>query len=367
MTVVPDTWLPPVSRGVAVLVVLAPLVSATLTGVVRRLALAQGLLDIPNQRSSHELPTPRGGGIAFVLTGSAGLVGLLLLGSIGTDLFASLLGGLVVAAVGLLDDRHSVNPGVRLSVQAIAALWAVCWLHGLPALQVGRSILAFGIAGYAVGIVAIVWSVNLFNFMDGIDGIAGSEAVFIAFGGAALTLMTGGSAPVADAALLVGAACCGFVLWNWPPARIFMGDVGSGYLGYMIAVVALAATRANPTALWGWLILSGVFFVDATTTLVRRLLRGERVYQAHRSHAYQWLARRWRSHRRTTLAVLLVNVAWLMPCALLATALPRQGAAIALCALTPLVLLVLWAGAGRSEDESGASTPGQPPSDRRVV
>src|SRR6185312_3312887 len=105
---------------------------------------------------------------------------------------------------------------------------------------------------------------------------------------------------VAAAALALGASWFGFLLWNWPPARIFMGDVGSGYLGYALGVLMLACARRNWSALWMWLMLGGAFFVDATVTLVRRAVRGERVYQAHRSHAYQWLSRRWRSHRRVT-------------------------------------------------------------------
>jgi len=127
-----------------------------------------------------------------------------------------------------------------------------------------------------------------------------------------------------------------------------MGDVGSGYLGYVIAVLALAAARENPVALWAWLILGGVFFVDATVTLLRRLLRGERVYEAHRSHAYQWLARRWGSHAKVTCAVLIVDVLWLLPCAVFAARRPGLAAATVIVAFTPLVLLAM-ATSGRRE------------------
>jgi Fuc2NAc and GlcNAc transferase len=179
---------------------------------------------------------------------------------------------------------------------------------------------------------------NLFNFMDGTDGIAASEAIFVLCGGALLGVLSG-SAQVCWAALLCATACLGFLLWNWAPARIFMGDVGSGYLGYVIAVLALAATRANPAALWAWLILGGVFFVDATVTLLRRLARGERPHEAHRSHAYQWFARRWDSHAKVTCAVLAVDLLWLLPCAVFALRAPSFAAATAMVALLPLVLL----------------------------
>jgi Fuc2NAc and GlcNAc transferase len=157
------------------------------------------------------------------------------------------------------------------------------------------------------------------------------------------------AAPAANAAIVVAMACLGFLVWNWPPARIFMGDVGSGYLGYVIAVLAIASARGNPTALLSWLILGGVFFCDATVTLVRRVLRRDRVHQAHRSHAYQWLARRWGSHSRVTIATALINLCWLLPCALFAAAHPHYAALTTGIAWIPVALVVLFTGAGRAE------------------
>ena len=154
---------------------------------------------------------------------------------------------------------------------------------------------------------------------------------------------------VVCAALAFAAACGGFLLWNWPPAGIFLGDVGSGYLGYVIVVLAVAATRDNAAALWIWLILGGAFFADATVTLVRRTLRHERVHEAHRTHAYQWLARRWQNHASVTLAVLCVNLAWLLPCAAWAAHLPRYAAAGVFVALAPVAVLVAALGSGRKE------------------
>src|SRR5262249_28124757 len=131
--------------------------------------------------------------------------------------------------------------------------------------------------------------------------------------------------------------------------KIFMGDVGSGYLGYVIAVLALAAARDTPSALWLWLILGGVFFVDATLTLLRRLVRGERVHEAHRSHAYQWLARRWGSHLPVTVAVTVINLGWLLPGALLAALYPSRSLWIVLGAYTPLAVAAITIGSGRRE------------------
>jgi Fuc2NAc and GlcNAc transferase len=258
-------------------------------------------------------------------------------------------GGLAVAAIGFLDDRHRVTPGIRLAVHLCAALWAVSWLGGVPPVRVGDQVFELGWLGNVLGVLGLVWTLNLFNFMDGIDGIAGSEAVFVAGAAAFLTLCGGGSAEVPSVAFALGGACIGFLLWNWPPAKIFMGDVGSGYLGYVIGVLALAAAREDPTALWVWLILGGVFFVDATVTLIRRVLRRDRVYEAHRSHAYQWLARRWKSHKSVTIAAIGVNVLWLLPCAWFAARNPTLAVWMVVAALAPVALLAILAGAGRRE------------------
>lgn len=335
---------------VSLISIAALAVSALVTRLVRRLAVAHGVLDIPNARSSHTTATPRGGGLAIVVTATAGMFLLALLGAMSIDTaLAASGGGIAVAIVGFLDDRFSVPPGIRFAVHLAAAVWAVVWLGGLPPVRIGAHLVQLGWVGQVLAVIAIVWTLNLFNFMDGIDGIAASEAVFIASSGALLTQLGAGSPDVVAASLVFSAACCGFLVWNWPPAKIFMGDVGSGYVGYVIAVLALTATRANPNAIWVWLILGGAFFVDATVTLIRRLVRGERVHEAHRSHAYQWLARRWGSHRPVTVSVLMLNLMWLLPCAVLATIWLDAAAWITAGALAPVVVLAIAAGSGRRE------------------
>lgn len=327
----------------------ALVLSLVLTGWVRRVALSMQVLDVPNARSSHAIPTPRGGGLAIALVSSAGFVAVYAVGALSTDLLIALLGGGgAVALVGAIDDRRHVPSYVRLAVHFAAAIWALAWL-GPPAFGSGEHALAWRVLSYVVSALAIVWTLNLFNFMDGIDGIAASEAVFVAWGAAALAVLGLLRSDVAMASFVLGAACCGFLCWNWPPARIFMGDVGSGFLGFVLAVLALAAARDNAAASAAWLLLGGVFFVDASVTLLRRLIRRERLDQAHRTHAYQWLTRRWNSHRRVTLAVLAVNVSWLLPAAALASRNPHLAVWIVLAAFLPLILIALWAGAGQPE------------------
>ena len=331
-----------------ILPALTAVVAALMTGSLRRYAIRAGLIDRPNSRSSHSIPTPRGGGLAIVVTSLAAMGLLLGLHSLSLRLFAALAGGgLAVAVVGFIDDRYTIPARIRIAVHGCAAAWCLACLGGLPPLLIGHHVVQLGWFGYVLGTVAIVWVLNLFNFMDGIDGIAASEAIFVTCAGAVL----GSIPPTADAltAAIVGAACTGFLAWNWPPAKIFMGDVGSGYLGFVIAVLALAATRSNPVAIWVWLILGGTFFVDATVTLLRRTLQGERVHEAHRSHAYQWLARRWGNHLPVTLSVLALNVLWLFPAAWLAVNNPPLAIWIVAAAYAPLIILAIAAGAGRPE------------------
>jgi Fuc2NAc and GlcNAc transferase len=337
-------------RPVVPLVVAGAFVIAVLlTTMVRRVAVTRALLDVPNARSSHDVPTPKSGGLAIVMASLCSAGALYAFGVVDLGLLCALSGGgLAVAVIGFADDRRPLPPAARLLVHVAAAIWALQMLGGLPPLWMGAHIVSTSSLGYAIGALGIVWVVNLFNFMDGIDGLAASEAAFVALAGAVLAGQ-GGSLAATSVALAFAAACCGFLVFNWPPASIFMGDVGSGYLGYMVGVLAVAIARSDPVALWAWLVLGGVFFVDATVTLLRRLFRGERVYQAHRCHGYQWLARRWRSHRAVTIAVMVVNLGWLLPCALWIERRPHSAPWIALIALAPLLGLALVAGSGKSE------------------
>ncbi|MEO7773481.1 MAG: glycosyltransferase family 4 protein [Steroidobacteraceae bacterium] len=332
------------------LLLVALVVSGILTGIIRRIASTHDLLDVPNSRSSHEQPTPRGGGVAIVLTTSVAVLVLAWLGRLEAGLvWALLAGGLTVGLLGLIDDRYSLPAACRLLVHlavAVATLWL---LGGVPPLRVGPYLIDVGLAGYLVGGTAIVWTLNLFNFMDGIDGIAASEAVFIAVAGALLGSENWGGSGGQLICLAFAAACCGFLVWNWPPARIFMGDSGSGYVGYLIAVFALVAARDDPAALWVWLILGGAFFADATVTLLRRLMRRESLVTPHRSHAYQGLARRWRSHRAATLLVVAIDLLWLLPLAWFAHTNPGYAVLISGVALAPLLFGALALGAGRAE------------------
>ena len=278
-----------------------------LTGWVRRYALRRGLLDLPNPRSSHGRPVPRGGGLAIVAVTLAGIVLAAVIGCLPARTAMALAGGgSAVALIGWLDDRHGLRPSVRAAVQVCAALWALAWLGGFPQLRWGETVLELGPWGWVVATVGIVWGINFYNFMDGIDGLAAGEAVMVSV---AVMLLFGGTGheilvPVA----LVGGTSAGFLLWNWPPARIFLGDVGSAFLGYLFGVFAVISENGGALSVVGWLLLLGVFFVDATLTVARRIATGEPWYHAHRSHAYQRAVQAGFSHRAVTLAALGLNL-----------------------------------------------------------
>ncbi len=329
--------------------VAATLLSCWLSGRLRRYALSRELLDRPNARSSHASPTPRGGGLAFVIVVLAALPPLLLTGVVEPRLGWGLLGGgALVALVGWLDDHGHLAARWRLLAHLGAALWGLSWIGGvapgLPGL-VPPALIQLLALGY------LAWMVNLFNFMDGIDAIASLEAISVAAVGAALLIATGGAGMLpAVLPLLLAAAVAGFLIWNWPPARLFMGDAGSGFMGFTLGLLTLQASQLSPRLGWSWLILAGVFLVDATWTLLRRLGRRQRVWQAHRSHAYQRAARRWGGHRPVSLAVLAINLLWLTPlAALVAAGRLATWPGLALAVL-PLWGLALALGAGAAED-----------------
>ncbi|MFI8726237.1 glycosyltransferase family 4 protein [Stutzerimonas kunmingensis] len=322
------------------------LLSWLLTGGVRRYAVSRSLLDVPNARSSHSVPTPRGGGLAIVLAFLGALPMLMLEDVLSwSTMWALLGGGALVAALGFLDDHGHVAARWRLLGHFLAAGWVLLWLGGLPPLRVGEATLELGWMGHGLAMFGLVWLLNLYNFMDGIDGIAAVEAVCACFGGALLYVLMGYPSQ-AWTPLALAFAVLGFLYWNFPPARIFMGDSGSGFLGLVLGALALQAAWIASELLWAWLILLGVFAVDATWTLMHRLLRRQRVYEAHCSHAYQSASRHFGRHKPVTLAVVLLNLLWLMPLAICATLGYVNGVVAVIVAYSPLVGLAWFFRAG---------------------
>lgn len=329
--------------------------SCLLTGLIRRYALNHSLLDVPNARSSHVVATPRGGGLAVVIVFLSSIGGLSLLDSSIplTPVMTLILSGASVAAIGFWDDRQSIPARWRFMVHFAAAAWGLYWLGGLPPVIFFGHIVDLGWTGQVLGLLYLVWLLNLYNFMDGIDGIAGIEAVTVCCGGALMTWLVAPDSAAWMPPVFLSAAVLGFLVWNFPPARIFMGDVGSGFLGLMLGLLSMQAAWADPRLLWVWLILLGVFIVDATVTLCRRVVRGEKFYQAHCSHAYQYASRTLGAHRPVTLAVGAINVFWLMPLASLVALGKLDGFFGLLVAYLPLLLLAYRYKAGDKQAQAG--------------
>ncbi|WP_395603014.1 glycosyltransferase family 4 protein [Pseudomonas sp. B21128] len=323
--------------------------SFALTAFLRRYALSRSLIDVPNQRSSHTIPTPRGGGVAIVLTFICALFFLFHLSLTTEHALIALTGaGGITAVIGFLDDHGHIAARWRLLAHFFAAAWGVYWVGGLPPLVIGGIAVELSWFGHLLAVVYLVWMLNLYNFMDGIDGIAGVEAVTTC-AGACLIYLFGGFAEMAWAPGLLAICSAGFLCWNFPPAKIFMGDAGSGFLGIVLGVLALQAAWVDPGLLWAWLILMGIFIVDATFTLMRRLLRGDKIYEAHRSHAYQFASRQFGKHLPVTIAVGLINVLWLLPIALGVSYFKIDGALALVVAYLPLIWLAVKFRAGEVE------------------
>lgn len=331
---------------------LLPLVvvfSLAMTALLRRYALARSIIDIPNARSSHTLPTPRGGGVAIVVAFLLAQPMLAWAGLLDSAALVALFGGgLLVAIIGFMDDHGHIAARWRLLGHFCAAIWVLAWLGGLPPLQVFGTTLSLGWVGHVLAAFYLVWMLNLYNFMDGIDGLASVEAITACLG-ACLLYGLSAAAPLIWVPLVLAGCVAGFLFWNFPPARIFMGDAGSGFLGIVLGGLTLVAAWQSSQLFWAWLILLGVFVVDATFTLGRRLLRGEKVYEAHRSHGYQFASRRYKSHKRVTLAVLAINLLWLLPVAVVVVKWHLDGLLGLLIAYSPLLVLALKFDAGKQE------------------
>ena len=271
--------------------------TAALTPVLAAWARRRSYLDIPNARSSHRVATPRIGGAALVLAVLAGVGALHVISAgLGASALIVVGGAVLVAILGLVDDFRQLPALVRLVVQLLVAALVVARVGPLPwpGLHEG---------GAVANILTVLWIVavtNAYNFMDGIDGIAGGQAVVAGIAWA----MVGLALAASDASalgLVLAAAACGFLLYNWHPARVFMGDAGSGFFGFSFAALPLLAPAGNTSAAWAAGLVLWAFLFDTGFTLIRRALRGENVLTAHRSHIYQRLVETGRSHAQVSL------------------------------------------------------------------
>lgn len=326
--------------------VVAFLLSFTISFLIYKFGKQIGLLDIPNERSLHKHPIPRGGGLAFIFTFLLGSFFLMQQELISITLFkAFVIGGIPIAVIGLLDDIFHSSILIRIVVHIFSAI-AVLWLlQGMPILDLGFSVWYWDKIGWIVGILGLVWMTNFYNFMDGMDGLSGSEGIFVGFS-VILLLLFQGQTELIPVLLLLCVSILGFLFWNLPPARLFMGDCGSGFLGFIFGIFLLVTTNQSILGPWQWLIVFGAFWIDATITLFQRIVNGEKWYQAHANHAFQHAIQYW-GNRKVLLGFFLINVLWLLPLSLLSLRYHKFEIFWVLIAITPLVLLVLKLKAGK--------------------
>lgn len=326
------------------------LISFLLTGYMRHYALKKNIIDNPNERSSHTVPTPRGGGVSIVITFLLVLVGLMISHQLqlttGLILVAA---GLGVAVLGFLDDHGHINSMFRLAIHFLIAIGAVSFLGGFSDVTLFNGSLHLGWFANIIAILFLVWLLNLYNFMDGINGIASVEAITTLLSLAFIYLLLDTQLS-SELLFIFAASVFGFVLWNFPKARIFMGDAGSGFLGLILGILALISLKTDPALFCAWLICLGVFIVDATFTLIRRVINGHKMYDAHRSHAYQYASRKYNSHTTVTIGVLLINLFWLLPIAYLASQKVLMPELLLFIGYIPLILIAVFFGAGKTEN-----------------
>ena len=285
---------------IVLLIFLLSIISFILTYILRLFALKYKLLDVPNERSSHNAPTPKGGGIAIVISWFLGITILFFVGYIEDSLYFALLSGIILSVVSLIDDFIDVKPFIRLIFQFITVIIAFYFLNGLRPFIIPELSLNNLYVLYPMVILGMVWFINLFNFMDGVDGFASTEAILISL---VLFLLSGNIINL----VLIG-CIAGFLFWNWPKAKIFMGDVGSTQLGFILVILGVYFHNKLEFSILNWIMLSSPFWFDATFTLYRRWRNKEKLSQAHRKHAYQRIVQAGFSHQKVNFYLIGINI-----------------------------------------------------------
>jgi glycosyltransferase WbpL len=316
------------------------IISIMLTGLVRKYALSHSIIDIPNERSSHTVPTPRGGGLAIVILLLMAIGYCYLSEKVSFEFMLALGGGiLIVAIVGWIDDHKHIPAVNRAIVYTLAAIWAITWINREFPLYNDTFGFPFGLLGSLFIVVGIVWLTNLFNFMDGTDALAGMESICASSVACFLFFLEGQYGMMLISAVIF-VSCCGFLFWNWPPAKIFMGDVGSCSLGFCFGILAVLSELTNSFPIAIWFVLLAVFICDATFTLLIRIIRREKWYKAHKTHAYQRLVLCGMSHKKLVNLISAINILILWPSAWLI----YQDKTLTLLILTFVIALmfILW-------------------------
>ena len=315
-----------------------------LTFLLRSLFLKkQVFISIPNDRSSHDQKIPTSGGLSVVIVFLSFILIAFWQQSLTLEEFILFfVSGFLVALAGFWDDFKEISPFLRLGLQLASVVVVLSFLEKVPSfdLLINGIFLPISLIYLLLGFY-LMWLINLYNFMDGIDGLASIETI-IACLGSVLIIFLGNNNQDVTLLLILSSAVLGFVLLNFPKAKIFMGDVCSYFLGLTLGTFSLYMSISEIELFCVWIILLGVFIVDSFITLLQRLFRGERIYVAHRDHAYQKAAINFKSHVKVTISIAFINIFWLFPLAYLVYINKIQGLVGILIAYLPLILIQLY-------------------------
>lgn len=323
------------------LLLLAFAISIASSAIYLRFGLKYGPFAKTTFRSLHKRMTLLGGGVSIACAVTAVCLYLYIKGLINAvDSKIYILGGAVVATMGALDDRFDISPRIRLPFQIVTAAWICLWVHGLQRSALGLPIPIMALVGFISLLVACVWFYNLFNFIDGVDGMAATATIYIS-STMGIVLWIHGQQMLALLLGSLSAASAGFLAFNWSPAKMFMGDAGSSYISYILSAVIVRSLWVDISMLWVWLIVCAYYFSDTTVTTIVRAATIPQWYLPHRSHTYQNLARIWDSHRNVVSLVIAINLAWLTPLLFLMFTHRLNPIAVTAVAYTPLVIFNL--------------------------
>ena len=287
-------------------IILGFVIAWGLTSLVRAYALRTRMVDSPNHRTSHQGEVPRGGGLSVVVVM---LLSLLVIAYVYPDpsILIVMVVTVALGALGWVDDKAGLGPFVKIGAQLLVAIFAVASIGELDGISIAGYSIGFGYLAAPLSVLWIVWMTNAYNFMDGIDGIAASHTGVVACV-MGVWFAADQNGAMALFCYVIMAADLGFLVWNWAPARIFMGDVGSVTLGGVFAVLAIVGNNNHGVPLMAYIVLFGVFLFDTIVTLIRRLLAGEIVWNPHREHFYQRATRLGLSHAEVTVGVIITSI-----------------------------------------------------------
>jgi len=311
--------------------------SVIFTHFYKSFAISKAIIANPNKRSLHKQPVPRGGGIVF---STLFVLAVLMLGMLHLISFEMLMvigvGSFLATLLGFIDDVYDIFASLKFLIQSILAGWVVFWLDG-GVLATVEWVPVW--LSWLLTLFLLVWMMNLYNFMDGVDGMAASVAVFVSIALIVVLLIAGEFSSLVLLFSLLATSCTGFLFYNWPPASIFMGDSGSVFLGYLFGALIIKTTMTGDISIWTWIVVFGYFFADANLTILLRILLVKKWYHAHKSHAYQNLARVLKSHVKVTGAVQIYHFLYLFPIAIWTVLAPNWAPVAAIMALMPAAIL----------------------------